>query len=1053
MNRLFHRLASLLTGAAIALFASSAHAASGTDLTIGDVTVSTGISPAGSSVAVGCSVKNAGDTSADASRLKYYFSTDASYGAADTYLNYDNVPVLAGGAAIAESANVKIPATAPEGWAFILLVADHGAVVAELDEGNNVVAIPFLVGTATPVLVPVGGADLVLVDAALSAAQVDPGAVAVAQVGVRNAGEAAGASQLGYYLSKDAAFDASDVYLNYDTVDALANGAVSVESANVRVPATTRDGMYSILFVADRTGKVAEANETNNVASVRVAVGRVAPDLVVTAATIGAASARPGEAVPVTAVVQNLGEVRADVTQLKYFLSRDTAWDAADKQLSYDKVDALSEFAASSEDAALRISAATDAGHWYVLFVADADGTVAELSETNNVLPLALDIVTDDPNAAKADLVPTANALVPSFVAPGGAVVASTIVQNIGAVPAAASRVKYFLSTDATFDLGDRYINFDNIPELAVGVPSAQSASIPVPADLVFGTYYILFVADHTEEVAEQLESNNVVAVALTVGDAPSDDPIDTPDQDLPDLVVAMATIDTPSVQVGARATVRCEIGNVGPVTATNGSRAKYYLSHDDVFDAGDKYLGLDTVETLATNASSFEDVTPTIPTGTSAGTWFILIVADAAGDVVERVESNNVAAVEFNVAVDQPGAALPDLRIDGLTADKATVAPNARILMSGTFANFGSVTASESRLKFYLSSDRRRDSADAFLDYRTIEALGPRQTLPLAVSLRIPVGAAIGPQFILAVVDANAEIDETYESDNVVVFAVTVGTESTPLPTMPYACPSSIATDPGLLGLSTVATLNALHLGWDNKKDMNALACVASHFDLVGLVEVDAEAGLQSLVLALTALTHESWSYHVSDRAVGHDSSTEFYGFVWRTNLVTMTASLGFFDDPNDVIKREPYGASFEMGAFDFSLVVFHERYGDTMAIRRAEAEHLIEVYQYFQRVNGAEDDLLIGGDFNLAGNDAAFTLVGFDGVTSITDPEQKTSIGADGLASSFDNIFYSADHTSELLYAGAYNYLNGNHTLLRETVSDHIPVWMAVDTTHDDD
>ena len=140
-------------------------------------------------------------------------------------------------------------------------------------------------------------------------------------------------------------------------------------------------------------------------------------------------------------------------------------------------------------------------------------------------------------------------------------------------------------------------------------------------------------------------------------------------------------------------------------------------------------------------------------------------------------------------------------------------------------------------------------------------------------------------------------------------------------------------------------------------------------------------------------------------------------------------------------------------MGAFDFSLVVFHERYGDTMAIRRAEAEHLIEVYQYFQRVNGAEDDLLIGGDFNLAGDDAAFTVVGFDGVTSITDPEQKTSIGADGLASSFDNIFYSADHTSELLFSGAYNYLNGNHTLLRETVSDHIPVWMAVDTTHDDD
>jgi deoxyribonuclease-1-like protein len=165
------------------------------------------------------------------------------------------------------------------------------------------------------------------------------------------------------------------------------------------------------------------------------------------------------------------------------------------------------------------------------------------------------------------------------------------------------------------------------------------------------------------------------------------------------------------------------------------------------------------------------------------------------------------------------------------------------------------------------------------------------------------------------------------------------------------------------------------------------------------------------------------------------------------------MTQSLGFYPDTDNVIKREPYGANFKMGEFDFTLVVYHLRYGRTMATRRAEAAQLINIYQYFQSANGTEQDLLIGGDFNLPGNDAALTVVGYDDVTYLTDPEQKTSIGPTGLISSFDNIFFPAKALSEMVQSGAHDFTFNNHATVRETVSDHIPVWAAFDTTVDDD
>ncbi len=43
--------------------------------------------------------------------------------------------------------------------------------------------------------------------------------------------------------------------------------------------------------------------------------------------------------------------------------------------------------------------------------------------------------------------------------------------------------------------------------------------------------------------------------------------------------------------------------------------------------------------------------------------------------------------------------------------------------------------------------------------------------------------------------------------------------------------------------------------------------------------------------------------------------------------------------------------------------------------------------------------------------------------------------------------------DDLGEMLESGAYDYTKGNHATLRESVSDHIPVWISLDTAAGDD
>lgn len=251
------------------------------------------------------------------------------------------------------------------------------------------------------------------------------------------------------------------------------------------------------------------------------------------------------------------------------------------------------------------------------------------------------------------------------------------------------------------------------------------------------------------------------------------------------------------------------------------------------------------------------------------------------------------------------------------------------------------------------------------------------------------------------------------------------------------------------------ISSFNALHLG-EAKKDYKELCNILILFDIVGLEEVLNKKGVETLVDELKKNTHEKWSYHISPYPVGTKKYKEYYAFIWKDKKVKFLKPRGFYKDSDDLFIREPYGADFKIGEFDFTFVLIHAIYGKNKSQRIAEAMNLDKVYDYFQNMDKNENDIIIGGDFNLSVRSEGFNnlLNHKDKIINCISPNMKTTLGPKEYANQYDNIFISQLYTKEYTgKSGGIDTANGNYKKAREVISDHIPIFIEVNTSKDDD
>jgi subtilisin family serine protease/subtilase family serine protease len=589
---------------------SDSNEASATPKQLANLIIATMTAPSaggsGAPLVVSDTTQNLGPGLADPSTTRFYLSTNAQLDAADTLLNgAHSVPELASGASQSASTTVQLPANLTTGTYYLIGKADADGVVAETLETNN-----------TFVRLVQVGPDLVATSLTGPSSAAAGSSITLTDTVKNQGGGAAGGSTTRFYLSTNAALDASDILLTSGrAVPELAAGATSTGSVAVTIPASVTAGTYYLFAKADGDSAVGETQEANNVTLRSIQIGG---DLVVTALTVPAKGAA-GSAVLIsdTTADQGAGGVSASTT--RFYLSVNVLWDATDTLLSASRsVPDLAAGTSSSGSTTVLLPDSLPPGTYYLIAKADADNVVVETQEVNNTLARGIQI--------GGDL--TVSALTtPTKGGPGSTILVSDTTTNQGAGNVGPSTTRFFLSSNFQFDAGDKPLGERGIGSLASGASSAGSTELMIPNDIAPGLYWLLARADAGDVVAESQETNNVTARSITIG---------------PDLIVALMTVPS-TVAAGSTITVGDTIRNQGGAAAGE-STTRFYLSINTSLDAGDVLLaGARAVPALQVNGQSTGSIQVTIPAGTVPGTYIFMARADDDLVVPEGQETNNV--------------------------------------------------------------------------------------------------------------------------------------------------------------------------------------------------------------------------------------------------------------------------------------------------------------------------------------------------------------------------------------------------------------------------
>jgi subtilisin family serine protease/uncharacterized membrane protein len=562
----------------------------------------------GLTMSVSVTTKNQGSGYSDPSVTRLYLSANSQLDAGDQPLTPEQqVPTLQVGATSTTTLTIPIPTNVLPATYYLYAKADADDDLSESVEANN-----------TSVRLVSIGPDVV-VSTMTAPSNAPAGGTASLTWTVKNlGGGTAAASNVRFYLSSNTLVDATDTLLpEAGAVPDLNPGASAPGSTTVSIPANTATGTYYVIATADGDKVVAETSEINNNTARLLYVGG---DLTVSALTVPA-QAGAGATITVSDTVTNQGSNTVGRSVTRFYLSANFALDAGDTKLDgFREVPEVAANASSQGPTTLTIPAATAPGTMYLIAVADADNTVAETQETNNVLARGIRI--------GPDLI-VSSLTVPSKSGAGASITVNETTKNQGDGGATASVTRFYLSPDFKVDATDATLGGSHqVPALGGGGSHPASITFSIPPNTAAGTYYVLAVADGDQTVVETQELNNVTARLIQIG---------------PDLIVLTASVSSTSVPAGGTVTVGETVVNQGG-GAAGGSTTRFYLSVNFKIEPTDVVLaGARIVPPLDAGLSSLGSTVVTVPASTAPGSYYLLIAGDADGAVGEITETNNL--------------------------------------------------------------------------------------------------------------------------------------------------------------------------------------------------------------------------------------------------------------------------------------------------------------------------------------------------------------------------------------------------------------------------
>lgn len=270
---------------------------------------------------------------------------------------------------------------------------------------------------------------------------------------------------------------------------------------------------------------------------------------------------------------------------------------------------------------------------------------------------------------------------------PGAYAYISNTVKNIGAdVTSGTFKVALYLSTDSTITAGDTYLGDRTIfTSLQLNATSTATTGVKIPSDTPPGNYYVGAIADYENSIAETNETNNAFGVPFEVRAS--------------DLVVSSLSGPTDPAAPGDSITVTGSVSNQGH-TSSSLTYLGLYFSTDSTITTGDTYLGNVLISSIAAGRSLSFSKSVKVPSGLSAGTYYLGAIADYREREAEMDETNNTRSTTFTVYVPTP-----DLTPSAVSVTPTSASAGTYLHLNGTVDNIGTAKAGTTTYAgFYLT-------------------------------------------------------------------------------------------------------------------------------------------------------------------------------------------------------------------------------------------------------------------------------------------------------------------------------------------------------------
>ena len=230
-----------------------------------------------------------------------------------------------------------------------------------------------------------------------------------------------------------------------------------------------------------------------------------------------------------------------------------------------------------------------------------------------------------------------------------------------------------------------------------------------------------------------------------------------------PDLVISSISVPAGQVAENEPWELGATVKNIGDATAS-GSTLNYYQSGDTALDSTDILIGSSNIPEIAAG-NSYSDIYSTAYSISDAGTYYIIVVADATLQVAESNEENNQENRTVTVVAGGFDLAPGEITFTGnYIGDGRTLA----IALPVNNLGYGSLV-DDFIVKFYLSQTSAfNPSLDRYLGQGSVtEDIPGNSGINLNFSADIPELNVNECVYIYAVVDPVNSVMETDETNN----------------------------------------------------------------------------------------------------------------------------------------------------------------------------------------------------------------------------------------------------------------------------------------------